>query len=166
MQDCKIHMAFLYPPWMKFRLVYRNYSVCLSVRLCADSCPVNNLFLVWHWFTIFGTWVYHHEGHHQGQIYRVYDMVLCSGLSFFVLWHSHTLFARECITTVPCVTYIHELCMKLTFDLNIKIIFSPWIWVWQNVSAFWHTHTTFWLMGVSPLDNMLCTYLTFVWPWP
>ena len=28
----------------------------------------------------------------QGQIYRVYDMALCSGLSFFVLWHSHTLF--------------------------------------------------------------------------
>ena len=28
----------------------------------------------------------------QGQIYRVYDMALHSGLSFFVLWHSHTLF--------------------------------------------------------------------------
>ena len=25
-------------------------------------------------------------------IYRVYDMTLCSGLSFFVLWHNHTLF--------------------------------------------------------------------------
>ena len=24
--------------------------------------------------------------------YRVYDIALCSGLSFFVLWHSHTLF--------------------------------------------------------------------------
>ena len=28
----------------------------------------------------------------QGQIYRVYNMTLCSGLSFFVLLHSHTLF--------------------------------------------------------------------------
>ena len=45
--------------------------------------------------------------------------------------------AHECITMVLCVAYIHELCMTLTFDLNIKIIFSPWIWVWQNVFALW-----------------------------
>ena len=35
--------------------------------------------------------------------------------------------ARECITMIRCVEYIHELCMTLTFDLNIKIIFLPWI---------------------------------------
>ena len=34
-------------------------SVCPSV--CADSCPAHNFFMVWHWLTIFGTWVYHHE---------------------------------------------------------------------------------------------------------
>ena len=28
----------------------------------------------------------------QGQICRVFDMALCSGHSFFVLWHSHTIF--------------------------------------------------------------------------
>ena len=56
--------------------------------------------------------------------------------------------------------------MTLTFDLNIKIIFSPWIWVWQNVFALWHRHTKFWHMGVSPWHNMLCTFLTLVWPWP
>ena len=55
--------------------------------------------------------------------------------------------------------------MSLTFDLNIKIIFSPWIWVWQNVFALLHRHTKFWHMGVSPWDNMLCTFLTLVWPW-
>ena len=32
--------------------------------------------------------------------------------------------AGECITMVQCVAYIHELCMTLTFDLNIKIIFT------------------------------------------
>ena len=83
----------------------------------------------------------------------------------FCPWHSHCL-ARECITMILCVAYIHELCMNLTFDFNIKIIFSPWIWVWQNVFAFWHRHTKFWHMGVSPWDNMLCTFLTLVWPWP
>ena len=56
--------------------------------------------------------------------------------------------------------------MTLTFDLNIKIIFSPWIWVWQNVFALWHRHTKFWHMGVSPWENMLCTFLTLVLPWP
>ena len=54
--------------------------------------------------------------------------------------------------------------MTLTFDLNIKIIFSPWIWVWQNVFALWHRHTKFWHIGVSPWDNMLSTFLTLVWP--
>ena len=28
----------------------------------------------------------------QGQIYSVYDMALCTGHSFFGLWHSHTMF--------------------------------------------------------------------------
>ena len=31
--------------------------------------------------------------------------------------------AHECITMVRCVAYIHELCMTLTFDLDIKLIF-------------------------------------------
>ena len=35
--------------------------------------------------------------------------------------------ASECITMVRCVAYIHELCMTFIFDINIKIIFSPWI---------------------------------------
>ena len=144
------------PPRTKFRGVYRNYSVCPSVRLsvrpsvlmsvqiCVQpitflwfdiglpvyqhetmcrvhswswydlelwpqgqiyrvfdmfSCPAINFFLDWHWLTIFGTWMYHHQTmcrvHSwswfnvdlwpQGQIYRVYDIALCSGLSFFVL---------------------------------------------------------------------------------
>ena len=67
---------------------------------------------------------------------------------------------------VRCVAYIQELCMTLTFDLNIKIIISPWIWVFQDVFALWHRHTKFWHMIVSPCDNMLCTFLTLVWPWP
>ena len=71
-----------------------------------SSCLTCNFCLLWHWHTIFGTLVYHHERmcqvHSwswydidlwpQGQIYRVYDMALCSGLSIFVFWHSHTLF--------------------------------------------------------------------------
>ena len=103
----------------------------------------------------------------QGQIYRVYDMTLCSGLSFFLSFDIIILcFALECITMVWCVACIHELCMTLTFDLNIKNIFSPWVWVWENVFALRHRHTKFWHMDVSPWDNMLCTFLTLVWLWP
>ena len=65
---------------------------------------------------------------------------------------------------VRCVTYSHELCMTLTFELNIKIIFSHWIWIWQDVFALWHWHTKFLHMGVSPWD--MCTFLTLVWIWP
>ena len=32
--------------------------------------------------------------------------------------------ALECITMIRCVAYIHELCMTLTFDLNINYIFT------------------------------------------
>ena len=51
------------PRERKFRGVYRNHSICPSVQpsVCADSCLTHNYFLVWHWLTIFGTWVYHHE---------------------------------------------------------------------------------------------------------
>ena len=78
-------------------------SVCLSICLsvCADSCPAHNFFMVWHWLTIFGTWVYHHgtmcrvhswsrydlELWPQGQIYRVFDMFLCPAHNFFMVWH-------------------------------------------------------------------------------
>ena len=46
------------------------------------------------------------------------------------------------------------------------IIFSPWIWVWQNVFNLWHRHTKFWHLRVSPWNNMFCTFLTLVWHWP
>ena len=75
--------------------VHLSPSVCPSV--CADSCPAHNFFMVWHWLTIFGTWVYNHETmcrvHSwsrydlelwpQGQIYRVFDMFSCLAHNFF-----------------------------------------------------------------------------------
>ena len=54
--------------------------------------------------------------------------------------------ARECITMVQRLAYIHELCMTLTFNLNIKILFSPLIWVWKDIFALWHRQTKFWHM--------------------
>ena len=51
--------------------------------------------------------------------------------------------ARECVIMIQCVAYIHDLCMTLSVYLNIKILLSPWIWLWQD------RHTKFWHMGVS-----------------
>ena len=131
----------------------------------------------WHWLTIFVTWVYHHESMYhihswswyyvdlwpQGQIYRVYDIWICVRASAFSSFDIAILcLARECITIVRYVTYIHELCITLTFDLNIKIF------IYLSLSrclAPWHRHTKFWYIDVSPWDNM-CTFLTLVWPWP
>ena len=70
------------------------------------SCQANNFFLVWHWPTIFGTWVYHHkkmcrvhswsrydlEVWPQGQIYRGFDMFSCPAYNFFLVWHWPTIF--------------------------------------------------------------------------
>ena len=59
----------------------------------------------------------------------VNDMTLCLGHSFLSFHIVILYFACECITMVQCVAYFHDLCMTLTFDLNIKILFIPWIWV-------------------------------------
>ena len=66
------------------------------------SCTDHNCFLISQGLTIFGTWVYPHEAicrahswfrceidlwpQGQGQIYRICDMSLCLGHSFFLLW--------------------------------------------------------------------------------
>ena len=138
------YFLLLYPPRTKFRGVYRNHSVCPSVCLsvppsvcpsvCADSCPAHNFFMVWHWLTIFGTWMYHHETMcrvhscsrydlelwHQGQIYRVFDMFSCPAHNFFMVWHCLTMFGTWCITIRQCVAYIHDPDSMLTFDLKVK----------------------------------------------
>ena len=53
-------------------------------------------------------------------------MALCLAYSFFLPFEIIVIQCSgcECITMVRCVAYIHELCMNLTFGLNIQIIFS------------------------------------------
>ena len=112
---------------------HRNHYVCLSVCLSVQiRVQPFTFFLVWHWLTIFGTWVYHHQticGVHlwsqcnidlwgKGQIYRVYDTALCSGHNFFVLWHiSHTVFGKWVYhhVTMCC---IHS---WLLYDLDLSL---------------------------------------------
>ena len=55
---------------------------------------------------------------------------------------------HQCITIGQCVTYIHDLCMTLTFGLNIKIIFSPWICVRARLSLLYDIDTPNLALGV------------------
>ena len=152
-------------------LIYRLLS-------CLHVWPVTSVF--WHWHTIFGIWVYHHERmcqvHSsswydvdlwpQGQIYMVYDMALCSGLSFFVLWNSHTLFGTW--------VYHHDTMCRIhsctLYDLDHWPQYQNYIFTMDVNLARCLCFLTYayqiWQMAVSPLDNMLWTFLTLVWPWP
>ena len=121
-------------------------SVCLSVCLQIRVRPIT-FFLVRHWLTIFGAWVYHHETmcrvHSwsqydvylwlQSRIYRVYEMALCKSAAFLSFDIAMLCLARvTCFPMVRCVTYIHDLCMTLTVDITTKIILLPGIWGWTN----------------------------------
>ena len=62
--------------------------------------------------------------------------------------------APECITMVQCVTYIHDLCMTLTFGLNIKFyIFTMNLCLGKIVFALKCRHTKFftWVLTMTQL---------------
>ena len=63
-------------------------------------------------------------------------MALCLFHSFFVYWHVAVIpyLVQECITIGWCVKYICDLCMTLTFGLNMRIMFTPWILLWRRPS--------------------------------
>ena len=84
--------------------------------------------------------------------------------SFFhlVLWHSHTIF-------IPWVYHHWRMCL-----INSWPLYSLDLWPQyknfnistMNLFAVWYGHTKFWHMGVSPWNNMLCTFMTSERPWP
>ena len=86
--------------------------------------------------------------------------------------------ACECITMVRCVTCIHDLCMTLTFHINMKVIFSPWIfsllfdrgiptfglWVYHHeTKCFVHSWllTYMWVAGVSLVSITQSFYFVY-----
>ena len=117
-------------------------SVRLSIRLSVQIRvrPIT-FFMVWHWLTIFGTWMYHHETmcrvHSwsryelepwpQGQIYRVFDMFSCPVHNFFMVWHWLTIFGT-CMDVSPSdnvsrTFMIPIQCWPLTSRSNLKAFF-------------------------------------------
>ena len=80
---CSIHSWFRYELelWPKGQ-IYRVFDMF--------SCPAHNLFLIWHWLTIFGTCVYHHEKMWRVHPCSWFDVQASTFLSFDIPG-SHTL---------------------------------------------------------------------------
>ena len=129
---------------------------------------------------LFGTWVYQHKAMcriHSLSPIRLWPLTSrsnllgfwvasCLGHSIFVLWHNLTKFLHENINMGRYVTYIYYLCMTLTFGPNIRIIFSLVLVSGEDGHCLLTKTYQIWHMGVTPWDNMLCTFMTFVWPLP
>ena len=126
--------------WLQGQIYTRVFdmSLCLTHTFC----------FLWLWHIILGTWVYHnetmcHDIHDPNMTLTFYLKVkfivflkrlhvrATAFLSFDII---APYLAHESLTMGQCVTYIQDLCMTLTFCLNIKIIFSPWICVWARSS--------------------------------
>ena len=134
----EIPLNSLYPTWKKFRGIFFNHSVRLSVRpsVCAYSCLDHNFFIVWHSLIISGTWVYNHktmcrvhswsrydlELWPQSQIYRVFDIFLCPFHNDFLFDIGLPDLAHGSITMRRYDKYIHVPDLMLTSDFKVKFI--------------------------------------------
>ena len=56
--DAVLYFLVFIPPRSSSGGINRNHSVCSSVHPSSD---LFNFCLLWHWHTIFGSWMYHHE---------------------------------------------------------------------------------------------------------
>ena len=82
----------------------------------------------------------------------------------FFGWQAILCLVRERITMVQCVTNIHELwSWPLT---SISKLYFHHEFESSKMSLLFDRQTQFWHMGVSPWNNMLCAFMTLVWPWP
>ena len=80
----------------------------------------------------------------EGQICWVFDMALCKGHSFFLLWHSQTIFGTWVYHHELCVTYIHDLCITLTFGIKYQnYFFTMNLCLGKTVFVLWHGHSKF-----------------------
>ena len=141
-----IELIITPPPLERSSGVFRNHSVYPSV--CVDSYPSRNFLF---WFDIGLPYLAHGCITMRRCVAYIYDpnatltfdlkvkfigfmTWLCVKATAFLPFGILVILCleRECITIVWCVAYLHDICMTLTFDLKINIIFSPWIWVWQD----------------------------------
>ena len=97
-------------------------------------CPAHNYFLVWHWLTVFGTWVYHHKttchehswSRQDLKLWPQVQFILCLTcllvwpITFFFIWHWLTIFGTW-VYHYEKMWYVHS-CSWFDFDLKVKFI--------------------------------------------
>ena len=130
-----------------------------------SSCLTHNFCFLWLWHIILGTWVYQnetmcHDIHDPDMTLTFYLKVKFivffkkasrSGHSFFVLWHSCTIFGTwESHHGTMC--HIHSWAL---YDPDLlpqyqNYIFTMNLCLGKIIFALWHRHTK-----VSPWDKML-----------
>ena len=67
----------------------------------------------------------------------------------------------------PWITcHIRDLCMTFTFGLDIKIIFSPWIFVWARSCLLFDLGIPNLAHGCITMNNMLNVYIHDLDLWP
>ena len=104
--------SYLSPPRTKFRGGGRAYiGITLSVRKRVAYINVSDTTLTFDLKVKF-IWI------------LAWLRVRVTANLFFVIAKQHL--NLECITIGQCVTYIHGLCMTLTFGFKIKVLFLPW----------------------------------------
>ena len=96
MREC---VAYTHDPDSTLTFDLKVKFIGLRVRPVTSVC-LTFAFIIWHMglspsedvSRIFMICWYDVDLWPQGQMYRVYDMPLCSGHGFFLLWHSHKMF--------------------------------------------------------------------------
>ena len=90
---------------------------------------------------------------------------LCTGHSFFVLLHSHTMFGMLVYHNGTCtMCRVHSwIYMTLLWPQYQHYIFTMALSRARSSLFFYKGISSIRHMGLSPWDNMLCTFLTLVW---
>ena len=122
---CRVHVHL----WSRFDiniwhqgLIYRILS-CIRVRLVTFVCfDIGIPYLAQGSITVRGYVAYIQDPDTTLSVELDVKMGFMTWLCFFLSFVIFILcLARECITMVQCVAHFYDLCMTLTFDLNIKI---------------------------------------------
>ena len=122
------------PPWTKFRgYIGITLSVCLTVCLssvCLSVClSVHNFFLVWHWLTIFDTWVYHHVL--RTFMIQIRHWTFTSRSNLYDFWHV--------FVSGPQLFFLFDIGLPYLANGSIMIIITkePLPWVLFYIPLMW-----------------------------
>ena len=114
-------------------------------------CPAHDFILVWHWLTIFGTWVYHPETmccvlswsdttlnfDLKVKFIRFLTCFCVRPITFFGFDFGIQYFAHGCITIRRCVAYIQDPDTTLNLDLKVKFIGFLKCFRVRPITIFW-----------------------------